>query len=891
MNSTKILSKKFYFVTLIVSILTMGFVTGCSDEDSTQISQYGYVQFKLYKDASFNESGTTRSVDILDKLNEAKKLEVVLQHKGYTISQTLVLNAYNEENAEFGLRSDKLELMIGDYTIIGFHIYDKLDNKLMSGSTDDNMFTVTDGGLIVKELSVNVTPRGMASFKLIKDFANTRATDDAYPFSKIKLIDISVKNMFTQEITKIESVLVSYKEEFKNGSADNTLYPNQNAETSYATCDTMVWLKAGSYQICGYTTYSDKKGKNLLESTTCSSKAFVVKDNELTEAVEVPIKLSETAEYIKDYIALKEIWEALGGPNWSYHGEAHSLGINWNFNKDIDMWGDQPGVGLDANGRITSLSLSGFGARGVIPDAIGQLTELATLYLGSHDELYGGMLPASTHAIMTAEEKLAARMDFDTRFRARDVREGLSDILKDAINNNPSMRPIKSQRINKKDVMFGNLTNRITGISKAIMRLTNLEIFYISNSPITSENFFVEVGQDSPFYNERNEWSWTNFDILTDLEIYNCPNLTSLPTEMLCNLPAIAMLNISCNSGISGEQLKADWEAIIDGASGDKIQVLYMAYNNLIETPSNDYLKRMHSLAFLDLESNQLEKIHPFGKEIYFAKLYLDHNKLTEIPHDENGYFFGFSGEMETFTCSNNRIKVFPNIFNAKSVYLMGSIDFSYNQISEFEDGENHRGVNVSEINLSNNLLKTFPGILFKTKSGVNSLNLAGNGMEEIPEGSLTSEEAYSLVSLDLSYNKLSDLPTDFYPTNLPYLYGVDVSYNCFSEFPYEPLNSDRLTVFGIRHQRDEEGNRILRTWPTGVYQCPSLVALYLGSNDIRKVEDTISPYIRILEIKDNPNISIDMSEVCSYIQAGYYTLIYDYTQDIRGCSILNVEN
>lgn len=880
MNSTKNLSKKFYFVTLIVSLLTMGFVTGCSDKDDAPVSQYGYVQFKLYKEASFNESSTTRGINILDKLNEAKKLEVVLQHKGYTISQTLVLNAYNDENAEFGLRSDKLELMTGDYTIIGFHVYDKLDNQLMSGSTDDNTFTVIDGGLVVKELSINVTPRGMASFKLIKKIVNTRATDDAYPFSRIKLIDISVKNMFTQDITKIEDILVAYEEGFKEG-----------AETSYAVCDTVVWLKAGTYQISGYTTYADKKGKNILESTTISSEAFVVKDNEWTKDVNVPIKLSETAEYIKDYMALKEIWEALDGPNWNYYGEAYPLGVNWNFNKDIDMWGDQPGVGLDNNGRVTSLSLSGFGARGVVPDAIGQLTELATLYFGSHDEMYGGMLPASTHANMTTDEKLTARMDYDTRFRARDVREGLSEILQEAINSNPAMTPIKNGRINKKDVMFGNLTNRITGISKAIMRLTNLEILYISNSPITTEEFFVEVSPESPFFNEKDEWSWSNFDVLTDLEIYNCPNLTGLPMEMLCNLPAITMLNISCNSGIKGEQLKADWEALIDGASGSKLQVLYMAYNNLIETPSNDYLKRMHSLGFLDLASNQLEKIHPFGKEIYFAKLYLDNNKLTEIPRDENGYFFGFSSEMESFTCSNNKITKFPNIFNAKSVYLMGSIDFSYNKISEFEDGDNHKGINVSEVNLSNNLLKTFPGVIFKTKSGVNSLNLAGNGMEEIPEGSLTGEEAYQLVSLDLSYNKLSDLPTDFLPTNLPYLYGLDVSYNCFSEFPYEPLNVDRLTVFGIRHQRDENGNRILRTWPTGIYRCPSLTALYLGSNDIRKVEDTISPYIRVLEIKDNPNISIDMSSVCGYIQQGYYTLIYDYTQDIRGCSALNIQN
>lgn len=49
---------------------------------------------------------------------------------------------------------------------------------------------------------------------------------------------------------------------------------------------------------------------------------------------------------------------------------------NWNFNKELDMWGDQPGVDLDNNGRVIGLSLAGFGAKGRVPDAIGQLTEL-----------------------------------------------------------------------------------------------------------------------------------------------------------------------------------------------------------------------------------------------------------------------------------------------------------------------------------------------------------------------------------------------------------------------------------------------------------------------------------------------------------------------------------
>ena len=121
----------------------------------------------------------------------------------------------------------------------------------------------------------------------------------------------------------------------------------------------------------------------------------------------------------------------------------------------------------------------------------------------------------------------------------------------------------------------------------------------------------------------------------------------------------------------------------------------------------------------------------------------------------------------------------------------------------------------------------------------------------------------------------------------MPYIYGIEFSYNRFAEFPVAPLNCKGLTVFGIRHQRDDGGNRCLSQWPTGLYTCPSLMAFFIGSNDLRKIEDTISPYIRIFEIKDNPNISIDLTQVCPYIQAGQYQLIYDKTQNIQGCDYL----
>lgn len=170
-----------------------------------------------------------------------------------------------------------------------------------------------------------------------------------------------------------------------------------------------------------------------------------------------------------------------------------------------------------------------------------------------------------------------------------------------------------------------------------------------------------------------------------------------------------------------------------------------------------------------------------------------------------------------------------------------------------------------------------------------------GNMLTEIPKNSLKDENenfknTYLLTSIDLRFNKLTKLSDDFRATTLPYLVGIDLSYNSFSKFPTQPLNSSTLKGFGIRNQRDAQGNRTLREWPEGITLCPSLTQLQIGSNDIRKVNEKITPNISVLDIKDNPNISIDLSYVCPYIEAGMYMLFYDKTQDIRGCDALDIK-
>ena len=904
MNLHKLYS--IFFLPLIVSLLTIVVATGCSDDDEALQSQYGYVQFKLYKSTSFDKGTVTRSVtDKLESLSSAQKIMVVMTHNGTTVSQTLPLNAYNANNAEYGLRSDKLQLLAGTYKIIGYYLYDKLDKVLLAGPAgEDNEFTVVSGGLQEQTLTVDAVSRGTVTFKLTKEGLSTRAAGE-YLFSNIRFIDVTVMNTFTRVTTGLKGMKVTYEEDSKeNQNPDNV--NDKYMDIGVATCDSAVWLPAGTYQVVAYTTYSQSGStKPELETQSVRGEPFIVEDNKLTEDANVPIQLKETAEYIKDYKALKAIWEALDGKNWKYNSGIVDNTVhpsNWNFNKELDMWGDQPGVDLDANGRVTGLSLAGFGAKGRVPDAIGQLTELKTLAFGTHGETLSGRLFGEDKLApdMTEEQKQRIRMHYKRMFLDYDPRLNMSELLQDGINRHPKLQPIKKDnRITLKDTQIGGLTNRITFISKAVQRLTKLQNLYLANSPITYDNIATDWEDATSEYAKQyadEELSWSNLKDLTDVELYNCPKLTQIP-EFVYDLPELQLLNVACNKGISADQLTADWKRLADDEdTGPKVQILYLGYNNLEKFPESESLRKMVKLGLLDCVHNNVNHLEAFGTDVKLSDLMLSYNQIEEIPDE----FCAFTDQVEGLGFSHNKLKYIPNIFNANSVYVMGSVDFSYNEIGS--EGSNikcsmdqYKGINASTVTLSYNKIKKFPTELFASGSPISTIDLSNNLMTSIPENSLKPKNGnykntYLLTIIDLRFNKLTSLSDDFRATTLPYLSNMDVSYNCFSKFPTQPLNSSQLKAFGIRHQRDAEGNRILREWPTGITTCPSLIQLQIGSNDIRKVDEKLTPQLYILDIGDNPNISIDVTSVCPYIEAGMYVLIYVTTQDIRGCDALGIE-
>lgn len=852
---------------LLPAILLLGLLS-CTDDNENLQGGNGYVQFKLYKSASYGKSETSRAGDNrIDYLNDAKKVKVLLTSEDFSFSQTLSLNAYNDENAEFGLRSEKLELLPGEYTISGYYLYGKTEDQIFAGiPSEKTTFTIVSGGLVVQDLLVDAIGRGLVKFELIKNIQASRGANDSdpYPFSDINKVDIKIQNMDTKKTQEFKSLKVTYVEDFDDRGI--------GYRTSVGRIDTLVTAEAGNYKILSYAAYNRTELLQYFNDEVLGEATFTVIDNKQTDA-KVPVTIMETAANIKDYYNLRTLWEELGGPNWSYVGESYPKGTNWDFdNKDIDMWGDQPGVSLDKNGRVIGLSIGDFNPTGIVPAVIGEFEELQSLALGTHNDklrpgenpladLKGGLTPAVL-------EKL--RSDYMDNFALRDSRQDW-DVQMQRCMVEAGQPAIKKSIVQPKDIIHGDLTNGITGIDKAIGNLKKLEVLYIANSPIT------ELPQELG-----------DLESCTDLEIYNCPNLKVFPLQ-LAQMKNLTQLNMAMNPQLA-EDFPNGIQELAEREAGKSLQILYLGYNNIKSLPEN--VSKMKKLGKIDLIYNKLEKLPAFGKDVNLVQGTFDFNKIDEIKTikatDGKEYFCGMD-DVESLSFSHNELTEFPDIFDASSIYIMASIDFSYNKISKVET---KKGINTNNLSLAGNALQTFPKDLFTAGSPLTVLNLSGNQIKEITNDDIKGEKTYMMTSLDLSNNRLKKLPDDMNGTYMPHLYGIDISGNQFSAFPWGLANISYLNTLIMRNQRDDDGNRVYKEWPTNIGNHKGLRALLLGGNDIGKVPETerLSYLINTLDVSDNPSIVLNVSSVCPYIKAGMYLLIYDTTQDIRGCDYLTLE-
>lgn len=844
---------------LILALLSSVLLfTGCTEE-AEPVSEpgYGYVQFHLFKKGSYTKSG-----DKLEYLRDAAKIRVTLRSQDNDIiTPVAVVEAVDKNLSEWGLQTAKIRLIAGKYTMTAYEIYDGLDNSVLVGSPSETVvLDVKPNGIVSEDIALNVVDRGWAKFRLVKDLSEIVGTKagkdgaDEHPFYGIQSVDLTVKNKNTGEITEITNIEVTHK------FVDGEKAADPDYISGICVSDTLVALKGGTYTVTKFRTYFDYFRKVYETSTNVAENEFVVKDNQETDA-DVPVTLHTTSGHVQDALALREIWEALDGPNWR---------IKWEFNCDVDAWTANTGVQILGNGRVASLDLTGTGAKGAMPAAIAKLTELRKLTLGTigYNAAAGGTTVTTGRKLtyFTPEDHEADRR---LTIGTRDPRSRFSKELQQSfeIAGDPVKPSVKSLS-ERMPVMYKPEVNAtdIVSLPDEINQLKNLEHITIAFSPI--KTFPADM---------------SGLTALTDVEIFACTELTEFP-KGLATCPKLTSLTYSFNVNTAVSSMEEGISAINNGPASKTIQLLYFPNQRIDNMPD---LSNIPRLSVLVIQGCGLKSFTaPFSKDQFFVQFMASDNELTSLPRDEKGNFLAYNAETEEVNFSGNKFTELPDIFDAKSAYQVGTVDFSKNQIASVEHGDAYRGIKAATFDISYNKLKELPVQLFGTSSSsISYLKIDGNGMEKISKEAIEGKYTYRTTTISMAYNKLKSLPDEFDSLTFPYLSGIDMSYNRFDYFPYTAVNNQYLSVFIFRHQRDADGDRCMRTWPAGIGQAlAGLRALYLGSNDIRVVTDELSYMIYNLDIQDNPNISIDVSAVCSYIKSGWFNLMYSPGQDIRGC-------
>ena len=202
------------------------------------------------------------------------------------------------------------------------------------------------------------------------------------------------------------------------------------------------------------------------------------------------------------------------------------------------------------------MNLGCFGPKGDVPAALGQLTELVFLDCGNHNDRLGGNL------FPGVDRNVKDRMNYYNLYSKRDIRASFSDAIVEGFKlkgvDLGSPRPIVSDRPQTLDVMPGSLTNAITSLPKEIGKLTKLENIFIANGLI------AELPEELAL-----------LENCTDIEIYNCPRMTSYPM-VINKMPELALINISSNPQLSAEELyKGLNDFALNSPSNDKLQLLY----------------------------------------------------------------------------------------------------------------------------------------------------------------------------------------------------------------------------------------------------------------------------------------------------------------------------
>ncbi|XP_018576955.1 protein artichoke [Anoplophora glabripennis] len=268
-----------------------------------------------------------------------------------------------------------------------------------------------------------------------------------------------------------------------------------------------------------------------------------------------------------------------------------------------------------------------------------------------------------------------------------------------------------------------------------------------------------------------------------------------------------------------------------------ELQLSYNLFENMTQIP----LQNMTGIKILNISHNAITSVpkKTFPKLYELHTIDMSYNNLTDIFNSVFQTLFS----LRTLDLSHNNLEsVKPRTFGAVPTLLR--LDLSYNNLKSVARSGFTRLASTRELILRGNQLKT----MFQLPISVSHMDLSYNDFEELPPKLWPSMN--SLLSLDMSHNRLGDSLGDGAFTGLLTLQRLNLNYNGMTNPPLSAISE--LTSLQYLYL---EGNNMTNLGRNAFGKLPVVFELNLASNNLNNISSRAFEgllQVLVLNLTDN---------------------------------------